>query len=292
MVKWALMTDPDTGNVGLYDEPVASGAYDDPDSARNAPLNDPEVNLAYVYWHILFDNMEVLFDTTATVSHAATAAGTTGSDSGAAQSAAYDVDATTVDHELYTHGAGYEPIVFAAVGDNILVPGYPVQVPVASNGAARYVTLYVTTTKVFLREYRTRGASGLSSLSQDYRLLGFREQRSADGNDPPRLIDFDPDTGLVTLGDGRWRNDRRYLQVVSGGSPLGLPFGRTLELKNGAFRLALSDGSTFDPLPSTTIKQGVYASGGDFASDTLVYGNPIFYDGSWSPTEILEVQAP
>jgi hypothetical protein len=219
MARWAFMVDPVTQNIGLYDEPVASGDPTDPNSARNAPLNDPEGQLASLYWHILLDNMEVLFDTSVTVSHAATSAGGSTSDSGAQQSAAFDVDDTTADHDVYTHSAGYEPFVLAAIGDNILVPGYPVQVPVSANGAARYVTVYVTSTKVFLREYRTRGASGLSALSQSYRLLGFRRQRSAEGNDPPRLADFDPD-------------------------------------------------------------------------DPVGYGSPYFYGGSWTPGEILEVQAP
>jgi hypothetical protein len=291
MVKWAFMTDPDTGNVALYDEPVATGDPADPDAARNAPLNDPEGNLAFLYWHSLLDNMEVLFDTTVTVHHAATAAGSTAADNGANQSVAFDVDAATTDWDVFTHSAGYEPVVFAAVGADILVPGYPIQVPVSADGAARYMTVHTSSTKVFLREFRTRGLAGLTALSQDYRLIGFRPQRAAEGNDPPRLLDFDPDTGLFSMGDGRFRNDRRYLQVVPGGSPLGLPYGRTLDLKNGGFRLAKSNGTTVDPLPNT-IKQGIWAPGGTFSTDTLTYGAPMYYDGTWSPSEILEVQAP
>lgn len=291
MVKWAFMTDPDTGNIALYDEPVATGDPADPAAPRNAPLNDPEGNLASVYWHILLDNMEVLFDTSVEVEHAATAAGTTTSTSGAQQSGAFDIDETMTDHEVYTHDAGYEPFVLAAVGNNVLVPGYPVQVPGSFNGAGRYVTVHCSSTKVYLREYRTRGASGLAALTQSYRLLGFRRQRSAEGNDPPQLIDFDPDTGILKLGDGRWANNRRYLQVVPGGSPLALPFGRTLDLKNGAFRLALSDGSTVDPM-ANNIRTGIVATGGQFASDSIVYGDPNTYDGDWEPGEILQVQAP
>lgn len=293
MAKWAFMTDPDTGNIGLYDEPapaVTDADYEDPNSAPNAPLNDPEGNLAHLYWHILLDNMEVAFDQVVTVNHSAIAAGTSAAGQ-VGQSAAFDYDATTVDHDAYTHGLGYEPFVLVAIGNDLLTPGYPVQIPVSTNGAARYVTPYVTASKVFLHEFRSRGLAGLDAVSIDYRLLGFRQQRAAEGNDPPQLIDFDPATGLLKLGDGRWASDRRYLQVVPGGTPFGLAYGRTLDLDNGAFRLARADGTTYDPIPNT-VKTGVYASGGSFATDTLVYGNPITYGGAWSPAEILDVQAP
>jgi hypothetical protein len=287
------MTDPATGNTGLYDEPVPAAndaEYEDPNSPPNAPLNDPENYLAYVYWHILLDNMEVAFDEIVSITHGAFSAGS--SISGGSQSAAFDYDATTVDHEAFTHDMGVEPFVLVAIGNNMLSPGYPVQLPGTTNGSARYVTPYVTATKVFLHEYRSRGLAGLGATTIDYRLLGFRPQRPAEGNVPPRLRDFDPATGLLTLGDGRWRNDRRYLQVVPGGTPFGLIGGRSLDLKRGAFRLARADGTTYDPIPPGTVKTGVVASGGEFASDTLVYGSAIEYDGDWTPEEIIQVQAP
>ena len=65
---FVFMMDPNTGNIGLYDEPVSTGDFDNPNSARNAPLNNPEDNLAYVYWHIQFNNMEVAVDQSVTVS--------------------------------------------------------------------------------------------------------------------------------------------------------------------------------------------------------------------------------
>ncbi|MDF2984220.1 MAG: hypothetical protein K0Q69_3992, partial [Devosia sp.] len=56
MAKWAFMIDPITNNIGLYDEPVPAATvsdYANPNSAANAPLNNPEAYLPYVYWHIL-----------------------------------------------------------------------------------------------------------------------------------------------------------------------------------------------------------------------------------------------
>lgn len=289
-MAWVFMTDPDTQNIGLYDEPTSTGDFDDPDSARNAPLNDPENHLAQLYWHILLDNMEVAFDEVVTVSHGSFTAGTAGAGE-TPQNAAFDYDTTMVDHDVYTHSLGYEPFVLVAIDDKMLAPGYPVQVPVSTNGSARYVTPYVTSTKVFLHEFRSRGAAGLSGIDIDYRLLIFKQQPDTEGNSPPRLIDFDEGTGILKMGDGRWSSDRRYLQVVPGGTPFGLTYGRTLDLKNGAFRLARADGTTYDPIPNT-VKQGIWASGGEFETDTLVYGNAMNYDGTWTPDEIIEVQAP
>lgn len=292
MSNWAFMIDPTTNSIGLYDEPtpaLSEADYENPDAPCNAPLNNPASHLAYIYWHILLDNMEVAFDTTVTINHLAVAAGSAPTGEAAA-SAALQYDNTFTDWDVHTHNLGYECFVIAAVDNKMLVPGYPVQVPPVVTGSARFVAPYVTPTKVFLHEYRSQGTAGLSAQSITYRLMGFKKQPAVDGTN--RLVDFDRTTGVLRLGQGRFSSDRRYLQVAPGGSTIGMPYGRTLDLKNGAMRVAKSDGTTVDPYPPGTFKQGVWAIGGSFATDTLTYGPPADYNGAWVPSEIIQVQAP
>lgn len=283
MVQWALMTDPDTGNIGLYDEPVATGDYNDPDAARNTPLNDPEANLAYLYWHIQFDNMEVASDDVVEVNHGTVAvAGGPGGTIGVAGQ--YDYDYTPVETVLKTHGLGYPPMAYVAVGDDLITPGYIVQSN--ATGAARYVSVYVTTTQVILREWAQRGTVALAALDQDYRCIVIKDQPAAEGNDPPQLIDWDPDTGILKMGDGRFDSSRRYLQVVPGGSPFGLALGRTIDLANGAVRFVAPDTTVHDPVPADTTLRINLSYG------SQPFGDSMAYSGSFTGDTIIQVQAP
>ncbi|RYE43603.1 MAG: hypothetical protein EOP24_27650 [Hyphomicrobiales bacterium] len=287
MAKWAFQIDPVTKNIGLYDEPtpaVTESDYANPSAPCNAPLNNPEANLPYVYWHILMDNLEVAFDQTVSISHSAIGTGVDVFDPSAAVQNVYDVDPTIIDHDALTHSLGVEPLALVALGDDILTPGYPVQYPVTTNGSVRYVCPFVTSSKVYLREFRSRGSAGLSAVSLNYRILVFRQQRPAAGNVPPKLVDFDPATGLLTLGDGRWRNDRRYLQVVSGGTPFGLALGRTMDAANGAPRIVAPDGTVFDPVPSSVCQR--------FTNGNPPWGAPMTYDGTFTGGGAVQVQAP
>jgi hypothetical protein len=85
----------------------------------------------------------------------------------------------------------------------------------------------------------------------------------------------------------RFDSSRRYLQVVPGGSPLGLSLGRTIDLNNGAPRAVRPDGTTFDPVPATltTRIQGNY-------QPAPAYGASLAYGGSYAGPETVQVQAP
>lgn len=295
MARWAFMIDPETNNIGLYTEPVATGDPKDPNSARNAPLNDPDSYMANLIWHIQYDNMEVYDERTVTVTHpsvtgAADLIGGTGNtgnvgELGMLLGAGFSYDTTPVDHTLYNHGLGYEPMVYAAVDNVLLTPGHIVQV--ATGGFARYVSLWVDTSNVYLREFACRRNAAVSSFSQSYKLITIRHQRSAEGNDPPKLLDVDQSTGLVTLGDGRWRNDRRYLQVVPGGSPFGLCVGKNMDANNGAPRVVAADGTIYDPIPNTLFVR--ISIGGGTGGSTPTTAN---YKGSFTGGEVIQVQAP
>lgn len=279
---WAFMADPSTGNIALYDEPSAAGAANDPNSARNAPLNNPAANLASLYWHIQLDNMEVLSDAVASVSHGTVAVAAAGPGNIAGTSI-YDYSYTPVETVIATHSLGYLPMAYVAVGDDLITPGYIVQMN--ASGAARYVSAYVTTTQVILREWAQRGSLALGALAQDYRVLVIRQQPAANGNH--RLIDWNESTGVLVMGEGRFDSSRRYLQVVPGGTPFGLALGRTLDLANGAVRFVAPDGTTYDPVPADTKLRFTNSSG-------LVtpLGDSMAYNGTFTGEPVIEVQAP
>lgn len=289
----AYMIDPTTGNVALYREPVDSGAYDDPNSARNAPLNDPENNLKHILWHIQLDNMEVFQQQDVTINHPDIAAGTSNIEGGttgegASLSGGYDYSYTPVDHELLTHGLGYEPIVYVADGTKIISPGYIIQRAGPGGTATRYISLYVDTNKVYLREHGARGGAILPGISKTYTVLVIRRQRAAEGNTPPILQDFNETTGLLKLGDGRFSSDRRYLQVVPGGTPFGLVLGKSMDFNNGAPRFIDADGNIVDPVPAEfTVR--IYVGTSTYGADLSTPGN---YNGSFTGSETIRIQAP
>ncbi len=279
-----FMADPTLGHCAIFDEAAGGGDPEDVNSLCNRPLADPETWLGSVYFHSAFDYLEVAFDTTVTVSHGVIGSGTDALGSGAATQSVYDLDATVVDHDVLTHSLGYEPLVIVGFGDDVLAPGYPVQVPGTVNGSVRYVAPYVTSDKVFLREFRSRGSAGLSTISLDYRVVVFRQPPVPSGNN---LIDFDPGTGTLTMGFERFDSSRSYLQVVPGGSPLGLATGRTMDAKNGAPRFVAPDGTSYDPVPST-VKMGIKSS----LEGAITYGSSMNYTGTFAGGGAVLVQAP
>ncbi len=283
MVKWAFMVDESTNNIGLYDEPAATGDFDDPNSARNDPLNDPANNLQHLYWHIQYDNMEVLVDTTVTITHP-TIAARASPGGGLDLAGGYDWAGDQFDYTLYTHSLGVIPHAYVAIGQNLITPGFVGAVN--ANGAVRYISVHADTTKIWLHETQCRGETTLTGGDVDYQVIIIKPQPPADGNTPPLLIDWDSTTGLLILGDGRWRSDRRYLQVVPGGTPFGLALTKTLDLSNGAPRFVNPDGTTIDPVPVTT-KMRITTGVGSPA-----YGDAMSYDGSFTGGTFIEVQAP
>lgn len=290
-MTWAFMTDPITGNIGLYNEPVNSGAFNDPNSARNAPLNSPISNLKDLIWHIQLDNMEVFMEQDVTVSHPAVPIGTDALGSGdntSNGSTQFDFSYTPIDYDVLTHGLGYQPIIFVADGTKILSPGQIIQRGPSTTVATRYVSFYVDNTKVWIRETASRGGVILPALTKTYKIIVIRQQRPAEGNVPPILKDYNPVSGLLKLGDGRFASDRRYIQVVPGSSPFGLALGRTMDFNNGTPRQVDVDGVITETTPA---EFGIrfYIRGITYAPDAPVPGN---YGGTFTGDTTLRIGAP
>ena len=272
-----FMTDPATGRCALFDEPVTTGDPTDPNSARNAPLNNPATNLADVYFHSDLDYMEISnYDAAKTISHAlVTAAAAPG---GITSTANFGWGTAIADHLLLTHGLGYIPHALVARGANLIYPGMPVQTD--GLGGARYATIYCTTTEIRLYEFASTGAVDLAATNLNYEIMVFKQPPAASGS---ILLDYDPTSKDVTMGLGKFDSSRRYLQVVPGGSPLGLSYGRQIDLDNGGIRFGYPDGSTSDPVPAISTKL-IGGIGG--------FGTAMGYGGSFAAATAIQVQAP
>jgi len=276
-----FMTDPSTGRCALFDEAPGGGDFDDPNSMRNRPLNDPITWIANVYFHSDFNYMEVSHGPTATtISHAGV--GPTSSTIPVAGTIPFGWYAAAANHLLLTHNLGYIPDAIVHVnGGNVIWPGMPVQVD--GGGGARYVSVYCTTTEVRLYEWASVGSSTLAATSLTYNTIVFAAPPAPSGN---ILIDFDPTTGDVEMGLGKFNSSRRYLQVVPGGSPFGIAYGRTIDLQNGAPRAVRPDGVAFDPVPAISIALA------RFPGYPAVGGGSMEYNGSFTGPPQIMVQAP
>ena len=282
-----FMADPVSGKVGLFDEAPGGGDPADPTSLRNRPLLDPVTWLANAYFHSDLDTYEVLSDTTVTVNHLQTAAATTSAGGNSTLAApAIKFGASSADNLLVSHGQGYAPLCIAIVGGQVLFPARPVQS--LADGRGRYCTVYSTATEIRLYEWTSVANVALPAIAISYRILAFRQQRAPAGTD---LVNFDPATGALTMARGRFDSRRQYAQVVPGGSPFGLGFGKTMDFRNGAIRFVNPDGTFFEPVPST--QKGRFEA--DYQPSkhyTGAYGNSMAYTGGFAGPEQILVQAP
>ncbi|KKB09413.1 hypothetical protein [Devosia chinhatensis] len=280
-----FMNDPATGRFALFDEAPGGGAVDNPNSLRNRPLNDPLNWLANIYFHSDFNYLEVAFGpTNVTVNHSAVSV--VSPPIGATVQFGWNGGAS-VDRLLFTHSLGYVPLVMAVLGNNMVWPGMPVQSQ--GDGGVRFATIYATSTEVRMKEFGTTGPSTLAAASLTYTLLIFANQPSPTGN---VLFDFDPVTGIVEMGRRKFKSDRRYLQVVPGGSPFGISYGgRTIDLANGAPRAVRADGTAFDPIPASlgAALSRLGYTGTDWG---FIYGSGMNYTGSFTGPGQIQVQAP
>lgn len=272
-----FMTNPANGDCALFDEAPGGGAFDDVNSLRNRPLNDPTNWLANLYFHSQLDNLEVAFDQTTSVTHASVPAASTGGDQVTMQSGV-KFNAASSDNLLVQHNLGYIPDCLVARGNNALWPGFPVQV--SSGGRGRYAVVYATTTQIRLYTWASASvSSSLSSTTLAYRTLVFRKPPAAAGN-----VVIDVEGGHVQMGRGRFDSERAYLQVVPGGTPFGLFTARPGDLANGAPRIYRPDGTSFDPVPSDM--KGRLVTATSFGSAAMNY------DGSYAAPASIAVQAP
>lgn len=279
-----FMNDPATGRFALYDEAPGGGDVTNPNSMRNRPLNSPQDWLPNIYFHSDFNYLEVASGPiTISVSHTAVTPGTKPPEA----TINFGWVSSVTDRLLFTHNLGYTPTVMCALGNNILWPGMPVQS--TSGSGQRFATVYSTTTQVRMKEFAATGTTALPAATLSYTLLVFANPPSTSGN---ILYDFDPLTGVTQMGRGKFNSSRRYLQVVSGGTPFGVSYGgKTIDLQNGAPRAVRPDGTTFNPVPSD-LGLALPRVGLNGTNYGVQYGGSMGYTGSYTGPGNIQVQAP
>lgn len=268
-----FMTDPNTGRCALYDENGTAGNPDDPNSVRNAPLNNPAQHLDKIYFHSDFLYGEVALSGSITIGHPAIAAGST---AGANANVVFGGAPAT--HVLANHNLGIVPMAMVSLGSNVITPGYPIY---AGSNSWRFVTAYCTASQLLLHENALRsGAAGGQSVTYDY--LIFRDEPQAVST---HLIDWNTSTEVVKMGLGKFDSSKRYLQVVAGGTPYFFPMGRTGDLSNGAMRIVDAVGNVFDPVLSGLAYRIIPPSSSSF-------GASMSYNGAFAGGPVIQVKAP
>lgn len=234
---------PADGIFAIFEEPNTTGARTDIDAARNAPAKFPADNLDKVRFHVDFDYYQVAVGPTdVTINHASVAGTSTAVVSfwGGTGQVVRQGQIVSTHVDLLTHDLGYIPAYMVISGGEIIAPGTVVQTQ-TSPTRIRTVTPYATTTKIRLYDVGISAASALSSLSKDYTVLVFR----APIEDSDQLMSFDPDTGRVILGLGKFDSDLKMLrQAGAGDSAFDISLGRTIDIRNGRARTVLANGTT------------------------------------------------
>lgn len=235
-----FMNDISTGRVALFEETPGGGDVTDPNSNRNRPINDPLTWLDYVKFHPDFDYYQVHSGPdTVTVNHSAlSGAGTVAIGATALVTRQYNVQ--SFNHTLITHNLGYIPKYMVITSGNIVAPGTLLALTTGQN---RNITPYATATQISLFETAITGGSTLPGISVDYQVIVFRQPVA----DSPYERDFDPVTGRVILGFGKFDSEYKVLRSVGtagSASPFDISLGPTIDIRNGAVRMVLADGTT------------------------------------------------
>lgn len=277
---------PSGGNVAIFSENGTSGDPTDPNSTRNLPLNNPATYLDLLKAHSGVDHFEVVAAGTKTVHYAQI----NGLGTPTGLSEAYGDDAGDQDDIVIAHGLGYAPLVIAAIGGNALTgSGLPIQTD--AFGGARYATISADNTNVYISVFSTIGSANLAAIDIDVDYLVLADPPAATGD---ILVDWNTaGDGVWQGGFGKWRSDAPYMQVVLGGSPLGMLLGRGIDGDNGAFKAWRADLSSFAPVPSGLAFYLIMQSFGMSFAGQQIAGGALDYGGSYAgPDGAVLVQAP
>lgn len=286
-----FFSDPVTGVCALFDDPGGGGQWDSIDALCNRPAKDPVNWLTHIYFHSSFDYMEVAASPDpVSIVHGSIASYNDSPPAAPASGQSYRFSnyrptaITLGDHLLVQHDLGYAPRFKVAINNEMIAPGFPVQI---HNGVAtRWVVPYATTSQIRLREIGTQQSTTVPAVASAYQSLVFANQPTPGGN---VLFEFDPVTGIVTMGRGRFNSGKRFVQVVPGGSPFALSQGPTAHPANGAVRNVSPTGVIRESAP-VGVRLMLYQSRSDASppGDGGVTG----YNGSFAGSPSIAVQAP
>lgn len=270
--------------VGIYEEAPGGGDPKDINAPMHRPLVDPGNWLANISFHSDLDYCEVTFGPTIVpINHPSVpAVSASGGFTIEAGQVVYDTTVTT--HTLAVFAdQGYVPDFMVVADGDVLYPGLPVQF--FGDGRGRYLCAYATSTHLYLEERASRTGFAIPALAKNYTILIFRRPPAPSGNILGRWSGAD---GLLELGRGKFRSDRRYLQVGTNGDPFGFALGRTIHVRNGAPRFVDPDGTITDPVPVAA----AWAFSAPRQTSGWVFGPSAAYNGSFAGGPSIQVRAP
>ena len=224
---------PDQSVVACFTEPNTTGQIDDYNAARNAPAKTPISHLDKITWHSSFDQFELATNPTdVAINHTSLAANSVTTGIGSILLTIYG-NIRVTDILLFTHGLGYKPRVKVTINNKVVVSGQIIQN--LNDGRARIVSVYVTTTGVYLRETAYSAVSALPAISQTYRVFVFRQSTQN-----PSAPLFSDNGTLMTIARGVIRSDKKYLRRTGVGDAeeFSIDRGPTIDIDNGFKRIA------------------------------------------------------
>jgi hypothetical protein len=247
---------PDANIVAVFTEPNTTGDIEDINAPRNAPAKTPQLFLSLVQWHIDFFQYELAAPVqTVSINHAALAGRSAYwgpadqfwiMNSTYTSQISYQVPGQTAvrEHLLYTHSLGYVPLAFVVWSGRTLMPGVAVQV--TTEGRTRFVSVYVTTTGVYLREVCTSTTDALPTITQTYQVMVFRVPTA---NVTLPFFGWEsPEDDDIVIGRGKVNTERQYLRrAATGESPFAIDFGPTVDINAGRARIASGGVTVTEP---------------------------------------------
>jgi hypothetical protein len=217
--------------VACFEEEAGGGAMFDIDAPRNAPAKDPIDHLDKVTWHSSFDQFELAAGpTNVTINHTSLAAASVVVGIGSLSLTIYGTRRVT-DILLLTHSLGYKPRVKVTISGRVIVSGQTIQ---NLTDRFRLVSVFTTTTGVYVRETAFSSSSDLPAHSQDYRVFVFKQAAQV-----PGAPLFSNDESLMTIAREVIRSDKKYLRRTGAGDEeFSMDSGPTIDINNGAKRVA------------------------------------------------------
>lgn len=237
-MAFVFMTDEATGRCALFEENGTIGDPQDPNSVRNAPLNNPELYLDKIRFHSDFDYYTVLLGpTTVSITHPL-AAGRISypfffPDTGFGIAG----QVVTSEQTLITHNLGYIPSYMIISDGAIIAPSTIIN---STASATRYVTPFVTNNIIGLNTTAVTDQNDLPAITKNYTVIVFRKPQEENSY----LIDFNPENGEISMGRGKFKGNYKNLRVAASGDmqPFDISLGRTVDIRNGGIRTVLADG--------------------------------------------------
>jgi len=229
---------PGTGKMAIWEKPAAGDVM--------APFDDPLTNWNLVRFHSDFQYLNNAIEVASISVNHSSVAGVTGSgyappsagggSTGPIASGQVVISTKTI----YTHSLGYAPWFQLRFDGRVVSPGTVVQ---RATNQVRFVAPYATSSIIGMLDIGISSSAALAAQTSSYDLTIFRQTTEIPGDPLAHLrIDGDP----ITLGYGRVTSEQRPLRrAVPGDTSFFIPYGRTMDIRNGAVRF-INDTDEFD----------------------------------------------